>query len=153
MYIDGDTHYWPLRFIDKVSHPGKGYVEVTPDKGDLIRFGEPVPGKVATYYRDGNKIHSFKEGRWSPELRAEFMKKDGFVWKIPCPSIFPSSTTFASRHPMVRLVSQLSRSPFEICSCTRRGSTTEPLTNTAARRFGRATSVSLNSSRTSCAFL
>ena len=65
MYIDGDTHYWPLRFIDKVSHPGKGYVEVTPDKGDLIRFGEPVPGKVATYYRDGNKIHSFKEGRWS----------------------------------------------------------------------------------------
>ena len=43
MYIDGDTHYWPLRFIDKVSHPGKGYVEVTPDKGDLIRFGEPVP--------------------------------------------------------------------------------------------------------------
>ncbi len=28
MYIDGDTHYWPLRFIDKVAHPGKGYVEV-----------------------------------------------------------------------------------------------------------------------------
>ena len=21
MYIDGDTHYWPLRFIDKVKHP------------------------------------------------------------------------------------------------------------------------------------
>ena len=68
MYIDGDTHYWPLRFIDKVSHPGKGYVEVTPDKGDMIRFGEPVPGKVATYYRDGKKIHSFKEGRWSIPL-------------------------------------------------------------------------------------
>ncbi len=85
MYIDGDTHYWPLRFIDKVSHPGKGYVEVTPDKGDLIRFGEPVPGKVATYYRDGNKIHSFKEGRWSPELRAEFMKKDGFDIQVLIP--------------------------------------------------------------------
>ena len=85
MYIDGDTHYWPLRFIDKVSHPGKGYVEVTPDKGDLIRFGEPVPGKVATYYRDGNKIHSFKEARWSPELRAEFMKKDGFDIQVLIP--------------------------------------------------------------------
>jgi hypothetical protein len=24
MNIDGDTHYWPLRFIDKVSHPGQG---------------------------------------------------------------------------------------------------------------------------------
>jgi hypothetical protein len=22
MYIDGDTHYWPLRFLDKVKHPG-----------------------------------------------------------------------------------------------------------------------------------
>jgi hypothetical protein len=85
MYIDGDTHYWPLRFIDRVSHPGKGYVEVTPDKGDLIRFGEPVPGKVATYYRDGNKIHSFKEARWSPELRAEFMKKDGFDIQVLIP--------------------------------------------------------------------
>src|SRR6267142_273770 len=89
MYIDGDTHYWPLRFIDKVSHPGKGYVEVTPDKGDLIRFGEPVPGKVATYYRDGNKIHSFKEGRWSVDLRAEFMKKDGFDVQVLIPDNRP----------------------------------------------------------------
>ena len=89
MYIDGDTHYWPLRFIDKVSHPGKGYVEVTPDKGDMIRFGEPVPGKVATYYRDGKKIHSFKEGRWSIPLRAEFMKKDGFDVQVLIPDNRP----------------------------------------------------------------
>jgi aminocarboxymuconate-semialdehyde decarboxylase len=89
MYIDGDTHYWPLRFIDKVSHPGKGYLEVTPDQGDIIRFGEPVPGKVATYYRDGKKIHSFKEGRWSLALRAEFMKKDGFDVQVLIPDNRP----------------------------------------------------------------
>ena len=55
MYIDGDTHYWPLRFIDKVKHPGKGHLEVVEDKGDMVRYGEVVPGKVATYYRDGKK--------------------------------------------------------------------------------------------------
>ena len=49
MYIDGDTHYWPIRFIDKVSHPGKGYVEVKKDTSDFyIRFGERLPGDVAT---------------------------------------------------------------------------------------------------------
>ena len=74
MYIDGDTHYWPLRFLDKVKHPGKGYIEIDKDDRKYVRFGEPVPGKVATYYRDGNKIHSYKEGRWSLSLRAEFMK-------------------------------------------------------------------------------
>jgi hypothetical protein len=89
MYIDGDTHYWPLRFLDRVSHPGKGYVEVTPDQGDIIRFGEPVPGKLATYYRDGKKIHSFKEGRWSLPLRAEFMKKDGFDVQVLIPDNRP----------------------------------------------------------------
>ena len=61
MYIDGNTHYCPLLFIAKVSHPGKGYLKVTPDRGDIIRFGEPVPGKVATYYRDGKKIRNENE--------------------------------------------------------------------------------------------
>ena len=72
MYIDGDTHYWPLRFLDKVQHPGRGYLEVIEDKGDMRRYGEAVPGKVATYYRDSKKIHSFKEGRWSIPVRAQF---------------------------------------------------------------------------------
>lgn len=90
MYIDGDTHYWPLRFLDKVSHPGKGYVEVNKDTSDFyIRFGERLPGDVATYYRDGNKIHSFKEGRWNLELRAEFMKKDGFDVQVLIPDNRP----------------------------------------------------------------
>jgi predicted TIM-barrel fold metal-dependent hydrolase len=89
MYIDGDTHYWPLRFIDKVTHPGKGHVEITPDTGDYLRYGSAVPGKVATYYRDGKKIHSFKEGRWSIPLRAEFMKKDGFDIQVLIPDNRP----------------------------------------------------------------
>ncbi|HVO94136.1 MAG TPA: hypothetical protein VMT22_14900, partial [Terriglobales bacterium] len=89
MYIDGDTHYWPLRFLDKVKHPGKGYLEVVEDKGDMVRYGEVVPGKVATYYRDGKKVHSFKEGRWSLPLRAEFMKKDGFDVQVLIPDNRP----------------------------------------------------------------
>ena len=89
MYIDGDTHYWPLRFIDKVKHPGKGHLEVVEDKGDMVRYGEVVPGKVATYYRDGKKVHSFKEGRWSMPLRAEFMKKDGFDKQVLIPDNRP----------------------------------------------------------------
>ncbi|HWO40770.1 MAG TPA: amidohydrolase family protein [Candidatus Eisenbacteria bacterium] len=90
MYIDGDTHYWPLRFIDKVSHPGRGRVEVREDRGDFyIRFGERVPGNIATYYRDGKKVHSFKEGRWSLPLRTEFMKRDGFDVQVLIPDNRP----------------------------------------------------------------
>jgi aminocarboxymuconate-semialdehyde decarboxylase len=89
MYIDGDTHYWPLRFIDKVSHPGKGHLEITPDTGNYRRYGSAVPGKVATYYRDGKKVHSFKEGRWSLPLRAEFMKQDGFDAQVLIPDNRP----------------------------------------------------------------
>ncbi len=89
MYIDGDTHYWPLRFIDRVAHPGKGYVEVAKDNGSFVRFGEVVPGDVATYYRDGNKVHSFKEGRWSLERRLGFMEKDGFDIQVLIPDNRP----------------------------------------------------------------
>jgi predicted TIM-barrel fold metal-dependent hydrolase len=89
MYIDGDTHYWPLRFIDRVKHPGRGHLEIVEDKGDMRRYGEVVPGKVATYYRDGKKIHSFKEGRWSIPLRAEFMKRDGFDVQVLIPDNRP----------------------------------------------------------------
>ena len=89
MYIDGDTHYWPLRFIERVPHPGKGHIEISRDDGKLIRFGEPVPGDVATYYRDGNKIHSFKEGRWSLDMRTDFMRKDGFDVQVLIPDNRP----------------------------------------------------------------
>jgi small subunit ribosomal protein S4 len=90
MYIDGDTHYWPLRFIDKVPHPGRGHVEVKNDTSDFyIRFGERVPGEISTYYRDGKKIHSIKEGRWSLSLRSEFMRKDGFDVQVLIPDNRP----------------------------------------------------------------
>lgn len=89
MYIDGDTHYWPFRFIDKVKHPSRGHLEIVEDKGDMVRYGEVVPGKVATYYRDGKKIHSFKEGRWSIPLRAKFMEKDGFDRQVLIPDNRP----------------------------------------------------------------
>lgn len=89
MYIDGDTHYWPLRFIDRVSHPGRGHIEISKDDGKLVRFGEPVPGDVATYYRDGKKIHSFKEGRWSLDIRTDFMRQDGFDAQVLIPDNRP----------------------------------------------------------------
>ena len=85
MYIDGDTHYWPVRFIERVSHPGRGYVEIKEDTGDYVRFGERVPGKVATYYRDGKVVHSFKEGRWNLDICREYMKKDGFDLQVLIP--------------------------------------------------------------------
>ena len=89
MYIDGDTHYWPLRFIERVSHPGRGHLEIGKDDRQFVRFGEVVPGEVATYYRDGKKVHSFKEGRWSIARRAEFMKKDGFDVQVLIPDNRP----------------------------------------------------------------
>src|SRR5256885_1545683 len=39
MYIDVDTHYWPLKSDERVKHPGRGYVE--------------IEGGNGTYYRDG----------------------------------------------------------------------------------------------------
>ena len=89
MYIDGDTHYWPLRFIDKVSHPGKGYVEVY----DRIRATSCVTVKscrersrpiIATARRS---ILS-KKGA-GVQLRAEFMKKDGFDRQVLIPDNRP----------------------------------------------------------------
>ena len=34
MYIDGDTHYWPVRFLERVKHPGRGYIEFQKGAGD-----------------------------------------------------------------------------------------------------------------------
>ena len=85
MYIDGDTHYWPLRFLDRVKHPGRGYLKVVKDPGTWMRYGEPVPGAVASYYRDGQLVHSFKEGRWNLDIRREYMKKDGFDVQVLIP--------------------------------------------------------------------
>ena len=44
MYIDGDTHYWPVRFLDRVKHPGRGHIEFQKGAGEMIRYGERFPG-------------------------------------------------------------------------------------------------------------
>ena len=48
MYIDGDTHYWPVRFLERVKHPGRGYIEFQKGAGEMIRYGEKFPGDAAT---------------------------------------------------------------------------------------------------------
>ena len=78
MYIDGDTHYWPIRFIDKVKHPGRGHLEIVEDKGDMVRYGEVVPGKVATYYRDGKK-DSLVQGRALEHTAARQVHGEGWI--------------------------------------------------------------------------
>jgi len=56
MYIDGDTHYWPVRFLERVDHPGRGHIEFTKGGGEMVRYEERFPDGAATYYRDGKKI-------------------------------------------------------------------------------------------------
>ena len=73
MYIDGDTHYWPVRFLERVKHPGRGHIEFQKGAGTMIRYGEKFPGDAATYYRDGKKIHSFSETRWNLDMHHEVM--------------------------------------------------------------------------------
>jgi hypothetical protein len=78
MYIDGDTHYWPVRFLDRVKHSGRGHIEFTKGAGEMIRYGEKFPGDAATYYRDGKKVHSFSETRWNLDMHRDVMAREGF---------------------------------------------------------------------------
>ena len=82
MYIDGDTHYWPVRFLERVKHPGRGYIEFQKGAGEMIRYGEKFPGDAATYYRDGKKIHSFSETRWNLDMHHEVMEREGFDYQV-----------------------------------------------------------------------
>jgi len=59
MYIDGDTHYWPLRFIDKVKHPGRGHLEVVEDKGSF-RYAQKTNafgGSIGVARKMGNRLY------------------------------------------------------------------------------------------------
>jgi predicted TIM-barrel fold metal-dependent hydrolase len=89
MYIDGDTHYWPVRFIERVDHPGRGHVEFKKGAGEMIRYGEKFPGDAATYYRDGKKIHSFSETRWNLQIRHDVMEREGFDYQVVIPDNRP----------------------------------------------------------------
>ena len=89
MYIDGDTHYWPVRFLDRVNHPGRGHLEFKKRAGEMIRYGEKFPGDAATYYRDGKKIHSFSETRWNLGMHRELMAREGFDCQVVIPDNRP----------------------------------------------------------------
>ena len=82
MYIDGDTHYWPVRFIDKVDHPGRGHLEFRKGSGAVSRFGIDFPGDAATYFRDGKTIHSFSETRWNLDMHQDVMEREGFDYQV-----------------------------------------------------------------------
>jgi len=82
MYIDGDTHYWPVRFLERVKHPSRGNLEFKKGAGEMIRYGEKFPGDAATYYRDGKKIHSFSETRWNLDMHREVMLREGFDYQV-----------------------------------------------------------------------
>ena len=89
MYIDGDTHYWPVRFLERVDHPGRGHLEFKKGAGEMIRYGERFPGDAATYHRDGKKIHSFSETRWNLEMHREVMAREGFDYQVVIPDNRP----------------------------------------------------------------
>jgi predicted TIM-barrel fold metal-dependent hydrolase len=82
MYIDGDTHYWPVRFLDRVKHSGRGHIEFQKGGGEMVRYGEKFPGDAATYYRDGKKMHSFSETRWNLDMHRDVMVREGFDYQV-----------------------------------------------------------------------
>jgi len=82
MYIDGDTHYWPVRFLERVDHPGRGHIEFTKGGGEMVRYEERFPDGAATDYRDGKKIHSFSETRWNLDKHREVMLREGFDYQV-----------------------------------------------------------------------
>ncbi len=76
MYIDCDTHYWPVEFLDRVDHPDKGRIEHDDD------------GWVS-FYRDGEFIHRFNPGRWDLEMRKHAMDQEGFDIQVLIPDNRP----------------------------------------------------------------
>lgn len=76
MRIDCDTIYWPIDFLDRVEHPGKGRIE---------REDETT----VSFYRDGEMIQRFKSTRWDLALRKRDMDKAGFDAQLLLPDSLP----------------------------------------------------------------
>lgn len=76
MKIDCDTHYWPIEFLDRVDHPGKGRIE----RDDAT---------TVSFYRDGELIHRFQSTRWDLALRKQAMDKEGFDVQVLIPDNRP----------------------------------------------------------------
>jgi len=60
MYIDGDTHYWPVNFLERVNHPGRGNIEFKKGAGAMIRYGETFP-EVKPLLTKSPRIASFRD--------------------------------------------------------------------------------------------
>lgn len=76
MYIDCDTHYWPIEFLDRLDHPAKGRIEREDEK-------------TVSFYRDGKHIHRFATTRWNLEERKAAMDKEGFDMQVLIPDNRP----------------------------------------------------------------
>lgn len=76
MRIDCDTHYWPIDFLERVDHPGRGRIE---------REDETT----VSFYRAGELVHRFHNTRWDLGLRKAAMDKEGFDRQVLIPDNRP----------------------------------------------------------------
>lgn len=76
MYIDCDSHYWPIDFLERVDHPAKGRIE-REDEGTV------------SFYRDGKHIHRFASTRWNFTERKAVMDAEGFDVQVLIPDNRP----------------------------------------------------------------
>lgn len=76
MKIDCETYYWPIDFLDRVDHPGKGRIEREDDT-------------TVSFYRDGEMIQRFKSTRWDLALRKQAMDAAGFDAQLLLPDPLP----------------------------------------------------------------
>ncbi len=76
MKIDCETYYWPIDFLDRVDHPGKGRIEREDDT-------------TVSFYRDGEMIQRFKNTRWDLALRKQAMDAAGFDAQLLLPDPLP----------------------------------------------------------------
>jgi aminocarboxymuconate-semialdehyde decarboxylase len=74
--IDCDSHYWPIDFLARVDHPGKGRIEREDDT-------------TVSFYRDGELIQRFRNTRWDLALRKAAMDREGFDAQVLLPDSLP----------------------------------------------------------------
>ena len=75
MYIDGDTHYWPVRFLERVKHSGRGHIEFQKGAGEMIRYGEKFPG-------DEQPIIAMARRSIRSARRAGILTCTGTSWRV-----------------------------------------------------------------------
>ncbi len=76
MKIDCESYYWPVDFLERVDHPGKGRIE-REDASTVI------------YYRDGELIQRFRSTRWDLDMRKAAMNQEGFDAQLLLPDPLP----------------------------------------------------------------